>query len=37
MSFDEAEDAIILSKYFPTEHTLKSEKLEVGKANTQYV
>ncbi|KAI6174834.1 hypothetical protein M3Y97_00965400 [Aphelenchoides bicaudatus] len=37
MSFDETTDAIYLSKYFPDEHILKSEKLEVDASHKKYI
>ncbi|KAI6208586.1 hypothetical protein M3Y96_00130800 [Aphelenchoides besseyi] len=37
MSFDEYDDAIILSKYFPEQHTLRSEKLIVSKHHDGFI
>lgn len=37
LSFDEESDSLILSKYFPEDHLLKSEKLQVDKDHKQYV
>lgn len=37
LSFDEESDSLYLSKYFPEDHTLKSEKLEVGEAHKRYM